>query len=86
MKGGLPAKVILLNRQCPGDILMLTAAVRDFKKSYPDVDIDVRTPWSHLWKNNPHIVPLAARDALMCPVGYKTPHQSPDTWDKTMHG
>jgi hypothetical protein len=52
-------KLILSNHQSPGDIVMLTAAVRDLHKRYPgDFLTDVRTPCSELWENNPYITPL----------------------------
>ena len=47
-------KLILKNLLSPGDIVALTAAVRDLHKCYPDQFItDVRTPCPHLWENNP---------------------------------
>ena len=46
-------KLILKNLLSPGDIVALTAAVRDLHKCYPDQFItDVRTPCPHLWENN----------------------------------
>ena len=52
-------KLILSNRQSPGDIVMLTAAVRDLHRSHPGkFATDVRTSGAALWENNPHIVPL----------------------------
>ena len=39
--------------QCPGDIIMLTAAVRDIKAAYPDMRINVDTTCQELWANNP---------------------------------
>jgi ADP-heptose:LPS heptosyltransferase len=52
-------KLILTNYQSPGDIVMLTAAVRDLHKCYPGRFItDVRTPCPQLWENNPYITPL----------------------------
>lgn len=52
--------LILKNSLSPGDIVMLTAAVRDLHKCYPGRYLtDVRTPCSHLWENNPFITPLA---------------------------
>ena len=57
-------RLILRNFQSPGDILMLTAAVRDLHRSNPNCFItDVRTPCGHLWENNPHISPLNDDDA-----------------------
>jgi len=55
----MPRKLILRNLQCPGDVLMLTAAVRDLHKTYPDEFLtDVRTYSGALWDNNPYITPL----------------------------
>jgi ADP-heptose:LPS heptosyltransferase len=52
-------KLVLSNDQSPGDIVMLTAAVRDLHQSYPGQFLtDVRTPCPDLWENNPHITPL----------------------------
>ena len=48
-------KIFLKNNQCPGDILMLTAAVRDLKRVFPSVSIGVATSASELWNNNPNI-------------------------------
>jgi ADP-heptose:LPS heptosyltransferase len=57
-------KLILRNFQSPGDIVMLTAAVRDLHLCYPNQHLtDVRTPCPHLWENNPLITPLSESDA-----------------------
>ncbi len=56
-------KLILRNFQSPGDILMLTAAIRDLHKQYPGQFLtDVRTPCPELWQNNPFITPLSELD------------------------
>ncbi len=56
-------KLILKNGQAPGDILMLTAAVRDLHHCYPGKFLtDVRTPSPALWKHNPLITPLSETD------------------------
>lgn len=56
-------KLILRNFQSAGDIVMLTAAVRDLHRTYPGEFItDVRTPFPGLWAGNPHITPLAEDD------------------------
>jgi len=53
-------KFILRNFLSPGDIVMLTAAVRDLHKCYPNRYLtDVRTPCPQLWENNPYITVLA---------------------------
>ncbi len=52
-------KLILRNWQSPGDIVMLTAAVRDLHLAYPGrFQTDVRTPCPALWEHNPWITPL----------------------------
>lgn len=52
-------KIILRNFQSPGDVLMLTAAVRDLHLTYPgQFQTDVRTSCPALWENNPFISPL----------------------------
>lgn len=52
-------KLILRNFLSPGDIVMLTAAVRDLHLCYPGQFVtDVRTPYAQLWENNPYLTPL----------------------------
>jgi len=54
-----PRKLILRNGQSPGDIVVLTAAIRDLHAAYPgEFETDVRTPCPALWENNPHLTPL----------------------------
>ena len=49
-------KLILKNFLSPGDILMLTAAVRDLHAAHPgDFLTEVRTSASALWENNPYV-------------------------------
>jgi ADP-heptose:LPS heptosyltransferase len=56
-------KLILANYQSPGDLVMLTAAIRDLHKCYPNHFLtDVRTGSPDLWENNPYLTPLDARD------------------------
>jgi ADP-heptose:LPS heptosyltransferase len=52
-------KLILTNFQSPGDVVMLTAAMRDLHACYPNQFVtDVRTSCPALWENNPHVTPL----------------------------
>jgi ADP-heptose:LPS heptosyltransferase len=52
-------KLILKCGLSPGDIVMLTAAVRDLHLCYPGQFLtDVRTSCPELWENNPYITPL----------------------------
>jgi len=58
-----PTKLLLVNRQAPGDIVMLTAAVRDLHATFPGQYLtDVRTTGPALWEHNPHLTPLADDD------------------------
>ena len=50
-------KIFIKQRQSPGDILMVTAAVRDLKKAHPYLQINVQTSCMDLWKNNPYLSP-----------------------------
>lgn len=52
-------RLVLRSFQSPGDILMLTAAVRDLHAARPgQFQTDVRTSADPIWKDNPHITPL----------------------------
>lgn len=56
-------RLILKSHLSPGDIVMLTAAVRDLHHAYPGrFQTDVRTTAPRLWENNPHITPLDEND------------------------
>jgi ADP-heptose:LPS heptosyltransferase len=56
-------KLILRNHQSPGDIVMLTAAVRDLHAAHPGRFVtDVRTSAPALWEHNPYVTPLADDD------------------------
>jgi len=56
-------KVILQCNLCPGDVVLLTGAVRDLKLAYPEqFRVDVRTPYPSLWQNNPYLTPLHEDD------------------------
>ena len=58
-----PRKLILRNFQAPGDIVMLTAAVRDLHRCYPGRFLtDVRTACPALWEYNPYVTPLSEGD------------------------
>ena len=64
MESSFPVRKLLLrNHQSPGDIVMLTAAVRDLHLAHPGRFItDVRTACGALWENNPWLTPLADDD------------------------
>lgn len=57
-------KLILRNFLSPGDLVMLTAAIRDLHQCYPGQFLtDVRTPYPQLWENNPYLTPLNEGDS-----------------------
>lgn len=57
------AKLILKNGYAPGDVVLLTAAVRDLHRSYPGrFRTDVRTACPELWEHNPWITPLLKKE------------------------
>jgi ADP-heptose:LPS heptosyltransferase len=51
--------VIIRHSRAVGDILVMTAVVRDIYKAYSDrFEIGVETPFMELWENNPYIIKL----------------------------
>jgi ADP-heptose:LPS heptosyltransferase len=82
-------KLILRNFQSAGDIVMLTAAVRDLHRSYPGEFVtDVRTPFPDLWANNPYLTPLdeGGPDVETIDCHYPLIHQSNTTPCHFLHG
>ncbi len=55
-----PRKVLFKNYQSPGDVVMMTAAVRDLKLSHPEFEIGVDTSCKEIWEYNPNIVPFGS--------------------------
>ena len=56
-------KLILANIMSPGDVVVLTAAVRALHQCYPGRFVtDVRTYCPDLWLNNPYVTPLSLDD------------------------
>ncbi len=72
-------KLILSNGLCPGDLLMLTAALRDLHHSYPGRYLtDVRSPCPQIWENNPLVTPIpdGDPDARVIECHYPLIHRS----------
>jgi ADP-heptose:LPS heptosyltransferase len=56
-------KLILQCGLSPGDIVMMTAAVRDLHRCYPNQFLtDVRTRCPAIWENNPYLVHVSEED------------------------
>jgi ADP-heptose:LPS heptosyltransferase len=72
-------KLLLRNFQSPGDVVMMTAAVRDLHRCHPGrYWTAVETSCPALWMNNPYIVPveqLGTPDAVL-ECGYPLVHES----------
>ena len=52
---GADISLTLRQGQSPGDVLVLTAAIRDLKKKFPNLHITMRTTAPSIWENNPHV-------------------------------
>jgi ADP-heptose:LPS heptosyltransferase len=82
-------KLVLRNFQSPGDIVMLTAAVRDLHLVHPGRFVtDVRTSCPPLWENNPHVTPLddRARAVEVVDCEYPLIHRSNEAPYHFIHG
>ena len=70
-------KILLKNHQSPGDIIMLTSAVRDLKAAQPTWAIGVDTVAMDIWDNNPHITKMSDNtDVEIIKVEYPLIHKS----------
>lgn len=81
-------KLILRNYQAPGDVLMLTAAVRDLHLSHPGRFLtDLDTPFPELWTYNPYVTKLASGDkAEVIEMNYPIVHESNEGAYHFIHG
>src|SRR5581483_3509451 len=82
-------RLILENHLSPGDVLMLTAAVRDLHLACPgQFQTDVRTSATGLWENNPYLTPLDAASPGVETIRMEYPliHRSNDAPYHFIHG
>ena len=82
-------RLILRSFQSPGDVLMLTAAVRDLHLAAPGrFRTDVRTSAPALWENNPHLTRLHETEAGVetLDMHYPLVHQSNQRPYHFLHG
>ena len=80
---------MLRSFQSPGDVLMLTAAVRDLHAACPgQFQTDVRTSADAIWENNPHITPLKENEpgVRTLDVHYPLVHRSNQRPYHFIHG
>ena len=80
-------RLILRSFQSPGDILMLTAAVRDLHAACPgQFATDVRTSAEALWLHNPHLTKLRDNEGEILDMHYPLVHQSNQRPYHFLHG
>jgi Glycosyltransferase family 9 (heptosyltransferase) len=85
----IPRDLILTCELSPGDIVMMTAAVRDLHLAHPGrFRTDVRTSAGAIWENNPHITPLDEADPAVTAIAmhYDLIHQSNEGAYHFIHG
>lgn len=82
-------RIVLCNTQSPGDIVMLTAAVRDLYISHhQDFEIQVDTSCQSLWEHNPYLTPFDtnASDVERIECEYPLIHKSNTAPYHFIHG
>ena len=89
MSASRTQRLILKSTQSPGDIVMLTAAVRDLHRAHPKKFLtDVRTSAKQLWNHNPHLMPLDETDpkVRVLEMHYPLIHRSNTSPHHFIHG
>jgi len=82
-------RLIFRSFQSPGDILMLTAAVRDLHAAHPGrFETDIRTSADSLWDHNPHVTRLSETDPTVQTIDMHYPliHESNQRPYHFIHG
>lgn len=70
-------KLILQNRLSPGDILMMSGAIRDLHLSYPkEYATAVKSPCNEIFKNNPYISDFPNGGGELVDMQYPLIHHS----------
>lgn len=56
-------RIVLAHDRCPGDIVTMTAVVRDLALAHPGrFRISVQTPAAEVWRHNPYVVPREPKE------------------------
>jgi len=80
-------KLVLVNRLAPGDVLVMTNAIRDLHKAHPGKYItDVRTSCQEIFQNNPYITKLSYDDSAVQAVIDKFSQKSDPMGNSDMVG
>lgn len=72
----LPKRIVFHNRQAIGDIIMFTCAIRDFKRQFPNIKVQVQSTVSHMWDFNPNIDRETWTD-IIDPLSFKKEERKP---------
>jgi ADP-heptose:LPS heptosyltransferase len=89
LKASAPNKLILRNFQSPGDLVTLTALIRDIHKSYPGIFMtDAHTSCPAIFENNPFITQIDEHDpdAITLKCDYPLIHESNEAPFHFIHG
>lgn len=84
-----PKKLILRNFQAPGDLVVMSAAIRDLHKAHPGKYLtDIRTSANILWENSPYITKIDDKDpeAETIQMEYPLIHNSNEGAYPFIHG
>lgn len=67
-----PSELILSYHRMPGDAIVLTSLVRDLKKRYPNLKLDVQCPHADIFRHNPHLTKLNPRRAVVVELSVRS--------------
>lgn len=59
----VPTELILAYHRMPGDAIVLSALVRDLKRTYPQMHVGVRVPHMDVFRHNPYVETITKRNA-----------------------
>ena len=51
-------KLLLQHNRAPGDIIVMSALVRDIAATQPNIQISVNTSVGEIWRHNPHVTTI----------------------------
>lgn len=72
-----PFRLYLRNYQCPGDALVMTAALESLHRQYPgEYVVGVETTCQEIWQNNPGVSPVPAYQSQIIDMQYPAVHQA----------
>jgi ADP-heptose:LPS heptosyltransferase len=88
-----PLRITFRQGQAPGDVVVLTAAIRDLKMKFPNLQINMKTTAPQIWENNPHVSEFSTHDSfdpigsdLDIKLGYPLVHQANQCGKHFIHG